>query len=161
MPMEHVKKIEFAEPMPVQEIVQAGDVFLVKFHCDQCHSTAISGIENLHCADCKVTWPNRGILDPGRFGFRCLAGTKRKSKTISKKMIRFLFDMQNGECAYCFSTMENYHIEHITPISFGGTNNLSNLVLSCPPCNLVAGSAVFSSLEAKRQFICRKRFKTN
>ena len=29
-----------------------------------------------------------------------------------------------------------FHIEHVIPVSAGGTSDLSNLVLACPSCNL-------------------------
>jgi len=28
-----------------------------------------------------------------------------------------------------------WHIDHLYPVSWGGTNDLDNLVLSCPKCN--------------------------
>lgn len=35
-----------------------------------------------------------------------------------------------------------FHIDHLTPISLGGTHDLSNLVLSCASCNLSKRRAV-------------------
>jgi 5-methylcytosine-specific restriction endonuclease McrA len=31
---------------------------------------------------------------------------------------------------------DNYHVDHLVPLSRGGHNNPSNLVISCPTCNL-------------------------
>lgn len=152
------RKIELAEPLVVKEVIQAGDVFLVRFRCEVCRTISASGIDQLICFTCRTEWPNRGVVDPGRSKFRCLAGTKRKSGTISKKIVRLLMEMQQGDCAYWFVKLEKYHIEHIIPISFGGTNNQNNLVLACPRCNLTAGSAVFPSIEAKRNYILKRRY---
>jgi hypothetical protein len=46
-------------------------------------------------------------------------------------------------CEYCKSSMdftaEIFHIEHIIPVSKGGTHELSNLALSCSGCNIRKG----------------------
>lgn len=50
-----------------------------------------------------------------------------------------LFERDEGRCAYCKGQLlynDNWHIDHIKPISKGGTNDLTNLVLSCSRCNL-------------------------
>ena len=153
------RKIEFCEPMAVKEVIQAGDVFLIRFRCEVCRAISISSLNDISCASCQTEWPNRGVTDPGRLNFRCLAGTARKKGVISVKIVRRLMEIQQGDCAYCFSKLEKYHIEHIIPISFGGTNNFNNLVLSCPRCNQVAGSSVFPTMEAKRAYIQRRRFR--
>ena|SRR5260221_9439272 len=44
---------------------------------------------------------------------------------------------QKGRCYYCKEEMgSKYHIEHVVPLSRGGSNNLDNIVLACPHCNL-------------------------
>ncbi len=50
-----------------------------------------------------------------------------------------LFERDGGKCAYCKGQLlyeEPWHIDHIKPVSRGGTNDLTNLVLSCIRCNL-------------------------
>jgi len=49
-----------------------------------------------------------------------------------------------GHCAQCGTSLhlelaEDEHIDHIVPLAVGGTNDLSNLQLSCAPCNLKKG----------------------
>lgn len=39
-------------------------------------------------------------------------------------------------CAMCGHAGNNLQIDHITPVAKGGTNDLGNLQLLCPPCNL-------------------------
>lgn len=39
-------------------------------------------------------------------------------------------------CAMCGYTGNDLQLDHITPVAKGGTNNLGNLQLLCPPCNL-------------------------
>ena len=43
---------------------------------------------------------------------------------------------QNGRCAYCREKVgDRYHIDHITPLSRGGTNDRGNLQIACGKCN--------------------------
>lgn len=51
--------------------------------------------------------------------------------------IRALYQLQNGHCAYCGITLHHkYHVDHIMPLSRGGSNNPDNLALACRSCNL-------------------------
>jgi len=43
---------------------------------------------------------------------------------------------QKGKCYYCGGKLTEYHIEHVTPLSRGGTDHPDNKVLACPTCNL-------------------------
>lgn len=48
---------------------------------------------------------------------------------------------QKRKCAYCrVSLASGYHIDHITPLSLGGSNWPKNLQLTCAPCNLSKGA---------------------
>jgi len=52
-----------------------------------------------------------------------------------------LYEEQSGLCAYCgIRLFDHYHIEHMQPLSRGGTNWPENLSLTCPECNLSKGS---------------------
>lgn len=67
----------------------------------------------------------RKLSAPGRF---------------TKQDIKQLFKSQKGRCWYCQKSIENgYHIDHRIPLSRGGSNDPSNLVLACPSCNLRKG----------------------
>lgn len=55
--------------------------------------------------------------------------------TYSKQEILNLFAYQCGKCANCLKPMQAYHIDHVMPLSLGGSNDRSNLQLLCPKCN--------------------------
>ena len=55
---------------------------------------------------------------------------------LKKSDIDIMYDSQQGNCFYCDGELDNYHIDHIIPLSKGGEHKLYNLVLSCPTCNL-------------------------
>ncbi len=50
-------------------------------------------------------------------------------------------ESQRGRCFYCGTRLgDDYNIDHFLPLSKGGTNNPSNLRLSCPKCNFSKGA---------------------
>jgi 5-methylcytosine-specific restriction endonuclease McrA len=70
-------------------------------------------------------------------------GTGRRSFTAKERA--FIVETFNRTCAHCGkkSTSDKigprgkpWHIDHVMPVSQGGTNYLNNLVLSCARCNL-------------------------
>ena len=63
--------------------------------------------------------------------------TIRVRGEFTKTDIRDMYATQGGRCYYCSVDIEGgYHIEHMTPLSRGGTNGVSNICLACAPCNM-------------------------
>lgn len=68
--------------------------------------------------------------------------TRRARKTAAGGQhtaadIKALFAAQKGKCAYCgVSIKAGWHVDHVVPLSKGGSNWPSNLALACQPCNL-------------------------
>lgn len=143
-------------PLAVKEVIQTGDVFLIRMKCEACKQWMVTDPRYIFCG-CGADYRKRPLIDPGRRGFRCIAGTKRK-RFIPRKTIRQLIDLAENMCSYCAGDISvNFHVEHIRPLSFGGTNNISNLCLSCPRCNLLAAALVFTSFSQKRDYILAAR----
>lgn len=59
-------------------------------------------------------------------------------KPISKTLRFEVFKRDSFKCQYCGAEAPNVllHIDHINPVADGGTNELTNLITSCMPCNL-------------------------
>jgi len=63
---------------------------------------------------------------------------KQAAGIIDFDYLKILYDLQEGKCYYCNNTLDgekNKAIEHLIPISKGGTNDWINLVYSCKKCN--------------------------
>lgn len=156
-PQEPPLGVGSAHRVRVKERLMAGDVTLLKLGCPKCQKEHLVGypVPMLECCSLDLSGY---VLDIGRR--RLLCGTRRKrGLSLSKRLIAKLLALQGPYCAYCSVSFEEtgYHVEHVVPVSVGGTNLISNLCLSCPRCNLVAGAWVFSSVEAKRNFILKRR----
>ncbi len=55
--------------------------------------------------------------------------------------IAAIMKAQKRKCAYCRIKLDRkYHIDHIQPVSKGGTNDRSNLQITCVQCNLGKGA---------------------
>ena len=55
------------------------------------------------------------------------------------KIRESIFNRDANKCKLCGSE-ENLEIDHIRPISKGGTNKLSNLQILCKRCNMAKGN---------------------
>jgi hypothetical protein len=61
---------------------------------------------------------------------------------ISKKSRFEVFKRDSFKCQYCGATAPDVllHVDHINPVSKGGTNDITNLVTACQSCNLGKGA---------------------
>lgn len=69
--------------------------------------------------------------------------------------LKQIYDEQNGKCAYCgisvyWEIPKDIHVDHIHPLSRGGTNWPHNICLACASCNLTKGEKTVSEWELVR-----------
>lgn len=93
--------------------------------------------------EAKKKWSNRR-----RYMRKCIRKGNYNSVVNNRRRARKLLaegeftntDIENllnyPYCVYCGNELDDYHVDHITPLSKGGSNNLENLALTCPRCNL-------------------------
>lgn len=66
-----------------------------------------------------------------------LARKRAAPGTFTAAHIRTLYRDQDGCCLYCGAGLSSgFHIDHMTPLSRGGSNWPCNLALACAGCNL-------------------------
>lgn len=64
------------------------------------------------------------------------ARKKANGGTHTASDIQKQYTNQKGRCYYCHAKVGKvYEVDHVIPLSRGGTNDPSNLVIACPPCN--------------------------
>lgn len=94
----------------------------------------------------KAEWRNnnkekyKAIRKASKARRRCFelsAGPLQTSSVMSlQEYNKKYFLSDNFKCEYCSSIITGtYELEHIVPISKGGTNDISNLAISCSKCN--------------------------
>lgn len=143
----------------LNEVIQANSTYLAKFNCPYCGKAQLQGMPIKNCQSCDSFFPAKCLVLPAtRSGYRLLTGTKRKQR-VAKKTIRKLIEVFGQSCVYCYKDLsdQQYHIDHIVPLAFGGTNSITNLVISCPKCNLIASDKVFDTINDKRLYILSKK----
>jgi hypothetical protein len=73
-------------------------------------------------------------------------GMLRRSVSQSRRYA--ILDRDGFRCRYCGSTAadgKTLHVDHIVPVSHGGSNDDSNLCAACSDCNLGKGNRFKSS----------------
>ena len=68
--------------------------------------------------------------------------TRRQQLRVNNKFKKsILKDKLIDICCYCNKAflVENLTVEHVVPLSWGGTNDISNIDLACAPCNQQRG----------------------
>ena len=81
---------------------------------------------------CSEAWKN---YENARGG-NCTANVKRKAISGA---LRVYIHNRDKKCLKCGSH-DNLTIDHVIPVSMGGTNHHSNLQLLCRSCNSIKGS---------------------
>ena len=85
-----------------------------------------------------------------------MSNKKQASPTLSKKIRFEVFKRDGFKCQYCGKSAPDVvlHVDHINPVSNGGTNDIMNLITSCSECNLGKGATTLddnSIIEKQRK----------
>jgi 5-methylcytosine-specific restriction endonuclease McrA len=114
--------------------------------------------ENLHALDKSVVYD----LSKCRFSNEIAVtdlDLKRYRQRITKATVRRLLSTYGRSCTYCYKdlTETNYHIDHIKPICAGGTNEFTNLAVTCAECNLMKSGKLFTDLAQIRAYLTYRK----
>jgi 5-methylcytosine-specific restriction endonuclease McrA len=65
------------------------------------------------------------------------ARKRNASGSHTRQDIQLQYDRQKGKCYYCHKKLKfgDHHVDHVVPLSRGGSNDISNLVIACSYCN--------------------------
>ena len=95
--------------------------------------------ERKRCEECGVVKPlwdyHKNASEPDGHSRRCKECPGWR-QALTADMIREVTEASEGTCPYCGEAFTGGHIDHIMPVSKGGTNDRENLVYCCAPCNL-------------------------
>lgn len=79
-----------------------------------------------------------------------IRGEQYQRGTLHGTEVRaYLMQKWDGKCAYC-SAEGRLEVEHLVPKSRGGSNRVSNLVMSCRKCNVAKDTKTLEEFLAKR-----------
>ena len=87
------------------------------------------------------------------------AARQPKPRKIGKRM-KAIFEESNGLCHYCQTVLTldgKWHIEHKMPRALGGSDEPTNLVAACVPCNSLKRDRTDIEFFALREKIANKK----
>ena len=97
----------------------------------------------------KDTPRRDGILTCQRIASDALKGSDAVTRPMQaslgdpfyfREVIAYLHWRYKGRCAYCQSSSGPFEIDHVNPVSRGGSDEIGNLVLACKACNTAKGT---------------------
>lgn len=60
---------------------------------------------------------------------------RAKCPALSASELRLVRACADGVCSYCLRPVQRMTLDHVMPVSRGGTNATENLVMACAKCN--------------------------
>lgn len=99
-------------------------------------SLANPGAVEARCRKWRNDHPEQWALIRGSALRNRRARERLAAGTHNGQDIRDCLVMQRHLCFYCLEPLApGYHVDHMIPISRGGSNAASNIVCACPHCN--------------------------
>ena len=89
----------------------------------------------------RLPYPRRMMDAYEALTERLIAGEITDEEYDSQLGKRRMLEAQGHSCYYCDVPLFGvYHVDHMTPISRGGSNWPENLCIACPTCNISKGA---------------------
>ena len=76
-------------------------------------------------------------------------GRKAMLPSNWREITTYVLKRDDYKCVYCGIETADLHCDHVFPLSRGGSNELSNLVAACAPCNLDKGNKLLSEWSSR------------
>jgi 5-methylcytosine-specific restriction endonuclease McrA len=75
------------------------------------------------------------------YALNYLSRRRANEGRISLADVRERYQRQNGQCNWCSVDVgDKFHVDHVIPVSRGGSNLIGNIVITCPSCNMSKGN---------------------
>ena len=74
----------------------------------------------------------------------------QRGELLGYEVRQYLLEKFNHTCVYCGATDKPFNLDHFHPKSKGGSNKVSNLVLSCVDCNQTKGNKLPAEFLSKK-----------
>lgn len=68
--------------------------------------------------------------------FKVSSRGSNKRQALPASIRKFIHERDEYRCVYCGKDEAPFQIDHIMPVSRGGGDEIENLCLACPDCNL-------------------------
>lgn len=66
---------------------------------------------------------------------RVRAMWKRAGDGVTAEDVERQYLRQEGFCYWCSCVLQEFHVDHVIPLSRGGSHDPGNIVVACPSCN--------------------------
>jgi len=133
--------------LPPSLLSRVNNVFHWTNKLSKCISISSIGVETVRFDMQKIQNPE-------------ISGLEYQRGTLYGYEIReYLLEKWKRKCAYCGGENRRLEIDHITPKSHGGSNAVSNLLISCRGCNEKKGNVSIQEFLKKKPKIISKILK--
>jgi 5-methylcytosine-specific restriction endonuclease McrA len=115
-----------------------------------------SGAYEHQCAWCGSAfygaWHAKFCSDRCRVKSHRVASGQQQARSISLKTRFNVFSRDDYRCQMCGRNADEHkvvlHIDHMLPVSRGGSDDISNLITLCSDCNMGKGTDAISVVES-------------